>query len=74
MQQAITNEINLDSGFYRTIKAEEIARSLSSDNVYFLSLFSSVREHLSGADVNNWLGAKDQNDPGEVSIQGAEKL
>lgn len=59
MQQVITNEVNLDTGFYKTIKAEHKIRKLAQQtkNCYFLTAFASVRENLNGRVYHDWYGS-----------------
>lgn len=58
LQHVISNEVNLETGFYKTINVEQKVRLMAHQhkNCYFLTAFSSVRESYSGKSGVDWYG------------------
>jgi len=76
MQHVITNEINLETGFYKTIDAEQKVRMLAQQhkNCYFLTAFSSVRESYNGKSGVDWYGTYIEDQDGYPRVDDLDVI
>ena len=72
----ISNEVNLETGFYRTINIEQNVRLMAQQhkNCYFLTAFSSVRENFNGKSGVDWYGTALEDQDGMPRLEELDLL
>ena len=76
MQHVISNEVNLETGFYKTIDVEQKVRATAQQhkNCYFLTAFSSVRESYNGKSGVDWYGTQLEDQDGYPRVEDLDMI